>query len=282
MEIPAFFASVEATLVAQFNESAIVGHSGDRGEDRERILREFLAKHLPRRYGVVKGQVIDKRGTLSHAADVIIYDAIDCPILYSGNTAIVPLEGVYGVIEVKSRLSKAELLGAMKQIESFKKMAPGDASVIQTREYVTMHRPSRPFGAVFAYSLADNSLASLSGNFVEKHRRVHNVNFFTNIVAVLGSGLLYYEKLDWGAGERTPVLDTDEFVNLVLLAEKRARNGEAVPDVAMKVLQDQSGDRTFGRFFVLLLISLARLKLSVPDLGRYLDPNLPMQIIRES
>jgi len=90
--------------------------------------------------------VITRSGEQSHAADVIIYDADSGPVLYSGDTKILPVEAVYGIIEVKSRLSKAEFIDASKKVEAFKRLAPRDLSVIQTREYVTVHRPSRPFG----------------------------------------------------------------------------------------------------------------------------------------
>ena len=34
------------------------------------------------------------------------------------------MEGVYGIIEVKSTLSKSEFVDAAKKIEAFKKLAP--------------------------------------------------------------------------------------------------------------------------------------------------------------
>jgi hypothetical protein len=105
-----FFARVEATLLAQFNEAQVVQHAGDRGENLETILSDVLRKRLPHRYGVVKGQVITSAGEASHSADLIIYDAIDCPVLYTEQTAVVPVEGVYGIVELKSRLSKGELV----------------------------------------------------------------------------------------------------------------------------------------------------------------------------
>ena len=44
------------------------------GENREVLLREFLAEHLPRRYGVAKGEIVTRQGDQSHSADVIVYD----------------------------------------------------------------------------------------------------------------------------------------------------------------------------------------------------------------
>lgn len=282
MDMPTFFEKVEATLLAKFNEAPVVTHPGDKGDNREEILRDFLREHLPAKYGVLKGQIISKDGEISHSADVIVYDAVNCPVLYQARTAVVPVEGVYGIIEVKSRLSKTEIVDAMVKIADFKRMAPRDLGVISTREYVTVHRPSRPFGIVFGFSLAGNTLDSLAKNYAEQHAVIHDINYFTNLVCVLGSGILHYDKADLLRGERSLLLDTDEFVDLRLLAEKRGRTGEPDPEVVVRIVADAAADRSFGRFFVYLLIMLARQKLGVPDLGRYLDPDLPVQIVRES
>jgi hypothetical protein len=93
---------------------------------------------------------------------------------------VLPVEGVYGIIEVKSTMTKAEFVDASKKIESFKRLPPGDLSVIQTREYVTVNRPSRPFGIAFGYALGNNSLDSLRSNFDERHREIHDVNYFVS------------------------------------------------------------------------------------------------------
>ena len=151
MTLSEFFVRVENTMQSRFQEASLVRHAGDRGENRERILRDFLEKHLPYRYGVTKGEIMTMEGEHSHAADIIIYDAVNCPVLYEEDTAVLPVEGVYGIIEVKSRLPKPELLDAARKVESFKRLAPRELSVISTREYVTVHRPSRPFGIVLGY-----------------------------------------------------------------------------------------------------------------------------------
>ena len=282
MEINEFFGHVAETMLAKFRQAGFIQHPGDKGQSRESILRKFLTKHLPNKYGVAKGEIITKDGKHSHAADIIIYDADYCPVLYAENTAILPIEGVYGLIEVKSRLSKREFLDAVGKIESFKRLAPRDLSIIETREYVTVHRPSRPFGIVLGYQLDGNSLDSLSENWAEENKRIHDVNFFANLVSVLGEGLLRYEKANLSRGEKEPLLDTDHFVNLVLTTKKRIARKEPVDEIVIRIVQEKLGMRTFGRFFLYLLMMLSRMKLGVPDLGRYLDPDLPMMITRES
>jgi hypothetical protein len=118
---------------------------------------------------------------LSHSADIIIYDAVNCPVLYQGQTSIVPVECVYGIVEVKSKLSKSELIDAMGKIEPFKRLAPLDPSVVRTREYVTVERRSRPCGIAFGFALDRNSLGSLAENYTAAHARIHDVNYYTNL-----------------------------------------------------------------------------------------------------
>jgi len=282
VNIPEFFEKVEDTLLSRFREAGFVGQMGDRGDNREEILREFLQEHLPKQYGVLKGEIVSRDGGRSHSADIIIYDALKSPILYAGKTAVVPIESVYGIIEVKSTLSKVEFLDATGKIEAFKKLAPRDLSVIQTREYVTIQRPSRPFAIVLGYQLADNSLSSLSKNWHEENQRIHEANHFANLVCVLGKGLLRYEVVNLSRGTKELLVDTDQFVTLILTAEKRTANQEPQEEIKLRIVEEDVGQRSFGRFFVYLLIMLARLRLSVPDLGRYLDPEIPLMIVRES
>ena len=282
MKMAEFFESVEDSLLAQFREAGFVQHGGDKGENREEILRQFLKERLPQRYGIAKGEILDPSGVHSHSADLIIYDALNCPVLFTGKTAVLPIEGVYGIIEVKSRLSKQKLLDACEKIEDFKRLAPRELSIIETRSYVTVHRATRPFGIVLAYQLDQNSLESLRDNWEIENRRIHDVNYFVNLVAVLGEGLLHYEQVNLTRGTKEMLLDTDAFVNLVLTQHKRAANEEEADELLLRVVLEQLKLRTFGRFFVYLQVLLSRMKRGVPDLGRYLDPELPRLVVRES
>ena len=55
MDLAEFLKAVEGSIRAKFAESAVISHPGDKGENREEILSEFLSKHLPRRYRGDKG-----------------------------------------------------------------------------------------------------------------------------------------------------------------------------------------------------------------------------------
>ncbi len=272
------FKLIEQSLSADLERAGFINHSGDKGENREEILREFLEKHLPERYGVTKGEIITKSGDVSHSADIIIYDKVDCPILYAGKTTIVPIEGVYGIIEVKSRLPKAELADCASKIAAFKNLAPRDLAVISTRDYVTVSRPSRPFGMVIGYQLDGNSLDSLQKNLKDICNSVYTVNNFVNLVVVLNRGLLWWEHVSLAKGEKHHLLDTDKFVDLIL----QFQDAEKPEGELLRIVCETPSGSSFGRFFVYLLIVLRGMKLNPPDLAAYIDPDLGVTIIKES
>ncbi|WP_179129431.1 hypothetical protein, partial [Klebsiella pneumoniae] len=139
----------------------------------------------------------------------------------------------------------------------------------------------RPFGIVFGFNISGNSLDSLKENWMAHSKAVHDVNYFCNLICVLGKGVLRYEKVNLTIGEKDLLLDTDEFVNLVLTAHKRRVNSEENDQIVLRIVKEGMEDQSFGRFFTYLLIMLTRMKLNVPDIGRYIDPNLPLSIVRE-
>jgi uncharacterized protein DUF6602 len=76
-----------------------------KGEESERLLRDFLAGFLPKRFAVSSGYIVDPRETLSYETDVVIYDALNCAVYpLTRSVVMVPVEGVAATIEVKARL----------------------------------------------------------------------------------------------------------------------------------------------------------------------------------
>lgn len=91
-------------MLARFSASYAIQHGVAKGENREEILREHLKSHLPRRFQVGTGLVVDSKGNSSGQHDIIIADALYSPlILPAAPNAIFPLESVHCVIEVRSR-----------------------------------------------------------------------------------------------------------------------------------------------------------------------------------
>lgn len=100
-----------------------VQHSGIVGQEGERIVAGFLRERLPSSIGVTTGEIIDIEGGRSKQTDVIVYDALRTPMIFSGeerNTNVVPAEGVLAVIEVKTHLRSGDIEGCLANCRSVK------------------------------------------------------------------------------------------------------------------------------------------------------------------
>ena len=105
-------ATAEAMRVELSRLRAGLVHPGLRGSSAEEVVRDMLKLHLPSSLGVTVGEVVDANGNVSGQADVIIYDTLRTPMLFSSakdSIHAVPAEGVVGVVEVKSRLQKKDI-----------------------------------------------------------------------------------------------------------------------------------------------------------------------------
>jgi hypothetical protein len=120
-KVPELLLSVAAQMRAALRES-LIPHAGELGTGREEVLRQFLRKHLPQRFGVSTGFVFDSAGNVSRQVDVIIYDALFTPRFEAvGGKNFHPCESVVCVGEVKSVLtSKRDMHNALENLRSVK------------------------------------------------------------------------------------------------------------------------------------------------------------------
>ena len=111
------FAQAAQKLRQDFRELSTVPHRALKGQQAENLVRTFLAGHLPKRFDVGSGFIIDPDNSISTQSDVIIYDAYNCPVYrVSDDAAIFPSENVAAVVDVKARLDKKKLSEAFKNI----------------------------------------------------------------------------------------------------------------------------------------------------------------------
>lgn len=191
--IESLFKSISEQMLKEFDISAWINHGGVKGSLREDALHNFLADgRLPKKYGITSGVVVTTLNTdQSNQLDLIIYDKNLCPVwIKSRSCQILPIEGIYGSIEVKSKLSKKQLQDGLKKIKSLRDLVP--------------ERCSFPFGIIFAYSLSRNSLNSLEKNLRE-FQDSHTPSEWPNLVVVLNEGIIFQKK-----GLET-VFETEQF-----------------------------------------------------------------------
>lgn len=128
------FAQAAKKLRSEFEELSVVPHNALKGHEAEDIIRKFLESHIPKRFSVGAGFILDPLGNISPQTDVIIYDAFNCPVYRASDEAsIFPSNNVSVVIEVKSSLDKKELEDAWEKIAAIKgltKTSPAEGPLL--------------------------------------------------------------------------------------------------------------------------------------------------------
>lgn len=92
------------------------------GTYKEDLLRNHLRSKLPKRFEVGTGFIVWQRGgkrVLSKQLDIVIWDAVDhMPLFRDGDFVVLFPEACKAVIEVKGKLSRGELRGALAALDS--------------------------------------------------------------------------------------------------------------------------------------------------------------------
>lgn len=250
VDVKRVFRSVSKKLVEDFKLSAEINHSGAKGTYRESSLRDFLASgRLPMRYGIGSGEIVGPARNVSRQSDLVVFDKLNgLALLLSESVQVYPIESVFGIVEVKSSLSKEELLKGLENIKSVKALTPKE-NIVQRGPVMTMSyaRPA-PFGIIFAYRLANNSLDSLASNLREWETN-NPPEFWPNLVVVLGEGVLHHHA----DGLQTFVANKDI-------------------TAACRPSPMWYRDDTLFQFYISLLDLCAQTHLGAPELRRYYDP----------
>lgn len=156
--------SIGDRMRAEFEALGEISHSGSKGREREAVVADLVRSVIPETLGVQHGaEVLSSDGTVSGECDIVVYDR-DVPALYrSPGYAVFPIEAVVAVVEVKSKLDKAELLTSAAQALLLKSMphrarprASWDVRKLSRHGRVWDHRP--PSFHVFAFSSTDLSV----------------------------------------------------------------------------------------------------------------------------
>jgi len=195
MDIQKVFRGISKKLYNDFEISAEIKHNGNIGDYRESALTKFLEEgRLPKRYGVGSGEIVGHISNVSKQSDLIIFDQLNnIPLLYDSKIQVYPIDCVYGIVEVKSQLSKQKLIEGLDNIKSVKQLAPNDTVRKDFMFMSQTYKRPKPFGFIFAYSLGNNSLSSLVENLKEWENE-NEPDFWPNLIVVLGEGIIYHTK----------------------------------------------------------------------------------------
>ncbi|MGO9782517.1 MAG: DUF6602 domain-containing protein [Streptosporangiaceae bacterium] len=144
-------------------------HHGSRGTAREEILARFLELYVPGTAEVVhNAEIITLAGEISPQCDIVLVDRNVPKLQDLRSHRVVPAESVFGVIEVKSRMTGSELIDSCRKISAIKQLSR--EAYLTERDAPMMYRPPcfprHPiFGYAFAYS--GIKMGSLRNRFSE-------------------------------------------------------------------------------------------------------------------
>ena len=147
------------------------------GEVNEQHFIAFLRRHLPFRYQVDHGIIIDSEGSTSDQIDIVIFDRQYTPTLLDQHShRYIPAEAVYCVLEAKPTINKGYLEYAAAKAASVRRLVRTSASIVHAGGE---HAPKAPFSilagivavsaewadGIYSDSLID-CLAGLTGEHV--------------------------------------------------------------------------------------------------------------------
>jgi hypothetical protein len=139
------YKALEDELRAQLAARRLAHRNAEaKGEASEDVWIDLLASHLPHRYQVAKGIVIDADGKESHYIDVIIYDRQYTPLVFNKDGRMyIPAESVYGVLEAKQDLTRANIVYAGKKAASVRRLRRTSAPIVHAGGKID--KPKEPF-----------------------------------------------------------------------------------------------------------------------------------------
>ena len=127
-------------------ERRIGTHPGAKGAGAEVNWKAMLDDHLPSRYRVSKGFVIDSRGGLSDEIDLVVFDRQYSPLLFNRDGVLyIPIESVYAVLEVKQQLDKATVDYAGRKAASVRAL---ERTSVPVPHAGGVYRPRDLFGII--------------------------------------------------------------------------------------------------------------------------------------
>src|SRR5688500_11636919 len=124
MDLNEIFKSISANMLSDFEHTQTqIKHMGERGSEREAVVKSFLSTYLPTRYGVSSGEIVDYYRATSHQCELNIFDHYNCRLLLAGkDVRIFPAESVFAAIDVKSVLSANEIAQCVGKINDLKNL----------------------------------------------------------------------------------------------------------------------------------------------------------------
>jgi hypothetical protein len=109
--IQKYATAIISGLMEKVKSLSDLKHNLTKGELRELFVNEILSSFLTDQFGIGSGIIINQAGLQSNQNDIIIYDnRVLPPFIKQQNLGVYPVESVIGVLEVKTTLTRKNLI----------------------------------------------------------------------------------------------------------------------------------------------------------------------------
>lgn len=161
------FSAIEKTLLAAKEIQETVGHSLHKGTPREAFVRGFLQDHIGTRFGIGTGEIIDclsKSKAPRNQIDIVVYDDAYPRLSLGGGISSFLIESVRATIEVKSTLTKEDLINsaiAGENIKNLVNLPGGERLNLPPRRFVVAYSGPKNIDTVFGWLVQHYKNAAL-------------------------------------------------------------------------------------------------------------------------
>ncbi|MGP3771814.1 DUF6602 domain-containing protein [Streptomyces sp. SDT5-1] len=251
--------SVAKRMRADFEQSRNFNHNGEAGTSREVLIQQFLSGYLPAHVEAVHNvEVISTDGEVSPQSDIVIIDRGTPPFTSLAGFRIIPNECVYGMVEVKTKLDKQQLLDSCEKISRLRRMPKNAYRPIPgviartTAAYGDTYDHFPTSGVVVAFDSLD--LCTIGKHLME-WCKTRNPSEWPDSVWVVGKGYLQWGDPQTGVLYRSPRAgaalfqidaDPDQDVLLPLAIHLNIHFSEAWMHPLN--LANYAGDRPLGKY----------------------------------
>ena len=152
--IPKTIPSYILEIAHHYMETGAFQHRQTEGAEREKPVQAFFKNHIPGKFDVVKGEVVDLFEKHSPQLDVMIFNSHNNCAFVSGESCLLPAEALLSSIEVKSTLNKQEIATCLKAAANLRQLKPfgKELSAVRTEGKSAKDELCRYFNAIFAYT----------------------------------------------------------------------------------------------------------------------------------
>lgn len=168
-------------------------HPGEYGVYKELLVNKLFSFALPKKFSYGTGFIINSSGNITSQCDIVLYDERNAPFLEIDNTnRFFPQEVVYGIGEIKSKLTKKQLLGALIKLAHNKKIR----QPFYNADGTEVNPEKDPYQSIFTFLICDEVI-DWNANIALEIKKEYIKNdietpYWFNAILSLKNGVIAY------------------------------------------------------------------------------------------